>query len=109
MKLTESQLKLLLLNKPYSVIHIDADWDNYRFKVEKQIESIKAQFEAEVNFGYIDCDQEQNYAKSVGLLNTPSIAYYHKEELVSVIIGVNQDIKQNIEDLKNGIKPNYKN
>jgi hypothetical protein len=95
-KLSESQIRELLKAKPYSVIHIDADWDLYRHQVWNQIDSILKEFDKDVSFGYVDCDDEQEYAKEIKVMNTPSVAYYRGEKLMAVVIGLGQDLAENI-------------
>ena len=96
-KLTRKEVLKIIESSRYSVIHIDGDWDNYRFEVNEQLNEIKAKYIGKVSFAYIDCDQEQEYAKEIQLRNTPSIAYYEGDELKAVVLGVNQDINSNIE------------
>ena len=99
---SKSTLRDFLARRPHSVVHVDAEWDNYRVKVEKKIRSIEPHFEQAVSFGYLDCDMEQECAAEIGIRNVPSVAYYKGATLYGVVIGVKQDIAGNIERMKRG-------
>jgi thiol-disulfide isomerase/thioredoxin len=106
--LNESELAEFLTSRPYSVLHFDACWDGYRKSVNDQIEKVKQQFE-DVSFGYVDCDEQQNLAQSIGLRNVPCVAYYNGTELLAAVIGIKQDIAENIRLIKRGEKPDGSN
>ncbi len=54
-KLSESEIKDLICQKEYSIIHVDADWDNHRFYIKRKIEIIQNKYK-NVSFGYVDCE-----------------------------------------------------
>lgn len=101
-RLSKSSLPEFLSCRPFSIVHVDAEWDGYRKSVEDKIRAVEPQFERHVSFGYVDCDAEQDYAKVIGILNIPSIAYYSGTKLFGVVIGVQQNIAGNIERLMRG-------
>ena len=101
-EVTQANLADFLHRKPYSVIHIDANWDGHLEQIVEKIHALEPGFEQDVSFGYIDADTEQNYAREVGVLNLPSVAYYRGDHLVGLIIGLKQDIAQNIRRVRFG-------
>ena len=46
-----------------------------------------------VNFGEVDCDNDPELAKSIPILNVPSVAYYWDGKLVGTLIGANQNVR----------------
>jgi len=101
--LSRSALAEFLGRRPFSVVHVDAEWDGvYRKAMADRIRAIESQFAESVSFGYADCDAEQCYfAREIGLLNVPSVAYYTGTRLCGVVIGV-RDVAGNIERLMRG-------
>src|SRR5262245_18155311 len=101
-RLSKSSLLQFLARRPFSVVHIDADWDGNRKAVSEKIRSIEPQLEQSVSFGYIDCDSDQDFARDTGVRNVPSIAYYSGTKLLGLAIGTSQDIAGNIKRLMRG-------
>ena len=103
MTVTRATLPEFLGRKPYSVIHIDARWDRrYREIVSGRIHSLEAQFQNDISFGYIDCDAEQDYAREIGVVNVPTVAYYKERRLVAAVVGIQQDVAENIKRMRRG-------
>ena len=94
--LSKSAIEDFLARRPFSVIHVDADWDGCRKSVADKIRAIEPQFQQIVSFGCVDCDTEQEYAKEIGILNVPSAADYSGARLCAVVIGMQQDVAGNI-------------
>jgi thioredoxin-like negative regulator of GroEL len=101
-KLTSADLDAFLLQPPCAVIHLDAEWDGYRFEVAKQISQIESSFAGIASFGYMDVDEEQDFAREIGLRNTPACAYYKDGQLAAVVIGIGQDVAKNIRLMQSG-------
>jgi len=99
---SRSSLSDFLSRRPFSIVHVDADWDGYRKAIGEKICDIESQFEQSVSFGYLDCDAEQALAGEIGIINVPSIAYYRGAELCGVVIGIQQDVARNIERIMRG-------
>jgi len=102
MSISDKDLLAKINSSEYSVIHIDAVWDNYREEVQSAIQEVKVEFKDKVFFGYADCEENQEYISTLKLLNTPSIAYYRGEKLVSIIIGKSQNIRENLNKIMSG-------
>ena len=96
-RVSKSTLPTFLAHRPYSVVHLDAEWNGYRKAVTDQMREVEQQFEKSVSFGYMDCDAEQGYANDIGLRNVPSVAYYCGADLFGVVVGIKQNIAHNIE------------
>jgi thioredoxin-like negative regulator of GroEL len=101
-RVSKPLLLAFLAHRPYSVVHLDADWDGYREAVSEQMHVVEKQFEPTVSFGYMDSDAEQEYANDIGLRNVPSVACYRGADLFGVVVGTKQNIAQNIERLMRG-------
>jgi thioredoxin-like negative regulator of GroEL len=101
-KATKANLAEFLSRKPYSVIHIDAKWDGYQKVVADRVDSLESELRQDVSFGSIDSDTEQEYVREIGIVNVPSVAYYRGDRLVASIVGVRQDIAENIKRLQQG-------
>ena len=101
-KVSKASLPELLSRRPFSVVHVDSDWDGNRDFLAEKIRREEPQFEQTVSFGYVDCDQEQEYAAEIGIVNVPSIAYYKGLKLIGVVIGIQQDVSENIGRVMNG-------
>lgn len=108
-KLHRADLNGFLHQTPFAVIHLDAEWDGYRFAVAHQIEQIESDFAGVVSFGYMDVDDEQDFAREIGLRNIPACAYYKDGELQAVVIGVGQDVAKNIRLIQDGHVPDMSN
>jgi hypothetical protein len=101
-RLSKSAIAEFLARRPFSVVHIDADWDGYRKAVADRICTIEPQFDQTVSFGYVDCDAELEYVGEIGIRNVPSVAYYAGTRLFGIVIGLQQDVASNIERLMRG-------
>ena len=94
--------------RPYSVIHFDAEWNGQGFMVQQCIDSLIDKVD-DSSFGYIDVDENQEYAQSVGIRNVPSCSYYRGLELVATVIGMQQDVEGNLQILREGGIPDVSN
>jgi hypothetical protein len=54
------------------------------------------------NFGEVDCDSDPELAKSIPILNVPTVAYYRDGKLAGVLIGTNQDVRLHLERVLRG-------
>ncbi len=107
--LDASQLLAFLKKRPYTIIHLDADWDANRHTVGERMESLATSGNEDVSLGYIDIDRDQEHAKAIGLLNIPACSYYRGEELIDTVIGLNQDIAANLAAIRAGGRPDGSN
>ena len=98
-ELTLTSFETFLSRKPYSVVHVDASWDGYRKQIEDQIKRIETD-STDVSFGYADCDKERDLARRMRILNLPSVAYYKGIDLIAVVVGIKQNISENIKLVK---------
>ena len=98
-KMNAQEIARIIEKSTYTVVHVDADWDGYRFQINDKITDAKKEFGNRVSFAYVDCDKEQEYASAIGVLNTPSVAYYCGSNLMALIIGIEQNVSRNINKL----------
>jgi thioredoxin-like negative regulator of GroEL len=88
-------LHLLVAEKPAAAIHFDAEWDAKYRAVTRSAMAEAEQFLADrVNFGEVDCDTDLELAKSIPILNVPSVAYYRDGKLVAALIGAGQNLER---------------
>ena len=107
--LDADHLPAFLCERPFSVIHLDADWDVYRHKLRAEMEKVAEQTGGDTSFGYLDIDQNRDHARSIGLLNVPASSNYRGRELVATVIGMNQDIAAILAKVKAGLPPDTSN
>jgi len=87
--LTQADIGFFLEEKPAAAIHFDAKWDATHRAVTRSAMADAEQVLAErANFGEVDCDSDPELAKSIPILNVPSVAYYRDGKLVGALIGV---------------------
>ena len=104
--LTGTELEAFIAAKPAAAIHFDAEWDtNYRTLVRRKMEEARQALGEQVNFGEVDCDLAPELAKSVPVLNVPSVAYYRKGVLIAALIGTEQDVRGGLERILRGVVP----
>jgi thioredoxin-like negative regulator of GroEL len=109
MKTTQTELALITKANAFTVVHIDAAWDGYRRTIAQKIDELRKQKLEGVAYAYIDCDEEQDYANQIGLRNTPAVAYYRGSSLVSTVIGISQNIADNLALVRAGGAPDSSN
>jgi thioredoxin-like negative regulator of GroEL len=62
----------------------------------------------QVNFGEVDCDRDRELAKSIPVLNVPTVAYYRDGGLIVALIGAQQNIRARLERVLRGEPIGYK-
>ena len=102
------ELPSFLTKRPFSVIHLDATWNGQRFTLQRQIDAL-VELIADTSFGYVDVDEHQGYARTVGVRNVPSCAYYRGLELIATVIGMQQDVARNLQIIRDGGIPEASN
>jgi thioredoxin-like negative regulator of GroEL len=101
--LTRTEVEAFIAAKPVAAIHFDAEWDtNYRTIVRRKMEEAEQALGEQVNFGEVDCDLAPDLAKSVPVLNVPSVAYYRKGVLIAALVGTEQDVRGGLERILRG-------
>ena len=101
--LTGTEVEAFIAAKPAAAIHFDAEWDtNYRTIVRRKMEEAEQALGEQVNFGEVDCDLAPELAKSVPVLNVPSVAYYRKGVLIGALVGTEQDVRGGLERILRG-------
>src|SRR5580700_11524451 len=101
--LTGTEVEAFIAAKPAAAIHFDAEWDtNYRTIVRRKMEEAEQGLGEQVNFGEVDCDLVPELAKSVPVLNVPSVANYRKGVLIATLVGTEQDVRGGLERILRG-------
>lgn len=101
-KFTSGEIEYLLGNSGIAVVHLDAEWDGYRIAIERKINEILAHPPVDVVFAYVNVDEQMELARSLNVINIPSVAYFSNGKLVGVVVGIGQDISKNIERVRSG-------
>ena len=101
--LTATEVEAFIEAKPVAAIHFDAEWDtNYRTIGRRKMEEAEQALGELVNFGEVDCDLAPKLAKSVPVLNVPSVAYYRNGVLIAALVGTEQDVRGGVERILRG-------
>ena len=102
-QLTRANYESFVRQKRAAAVHFDAEWDvGHRTIIHlKMIEAAEVLAE-HVNFGEVDCDREVELAKSIRVLNVPTVAYYVDGNLAGVLVGARQNILGRLERLLRG-------
>jgi thioredoxin-like negative regulator of GroEL len=86
-----------------AAIHVDANWNaKYRAVTRSAMADAEQVLAERVNFGEVDCDVDPELAKSVPIINLPSVAYYRNGMLVAALIGANQNVRLHLESILRG-------
>jgi hypothetical protein len=102
--LSPDGLKEALGSRPFTVVHLDAEWDGYRSIVNQRMEGLLDSCSDTV-FGYMDVDLWPDHARAIHLLNVPACSYYRGASLVATVIGIQQDIARNLDIIGSGGTP----
>ena len=101
--LTQADIASFLADKPAAAIHFDANWyANYRAVTRSAVADAEQVHGEHVNFGEVDCDSDPELAKSIPIINVLSVAYYRHGNLVSALIGANQNVRLQLERVLSG-------
>lgn len=101
--LTNSDYEVFVRQKRAAAVHFDAEWDvSYRTITRLRMRAAADVLTEHVNFGEVDCDREVELAKSIRVLNLPTVAYYLDGNLVGVLVGARQNILGRLERLLRG-------
>jgi thioredoxin-like negative regulator of GroEL len=102
-QLTKSDYEVFVRQKRAAAVHFDAEWDVSHRTITRLRMSEAADVLAEhVCFGEVDCDREVELAKSIRVLNLPTVAYYLDGNLATVLVGARQNILGRLERLLRG-------
>jgi thioredoxin 1 len=97
--LDSQQFESFIAAKSAAAVHFDAEWNTTRAVTRRQMREAEESLSEQVNFGEVDCDANPELAKSIRLLNIPSVAYYKDGKLIAVIIGAQQNVRARLERL----------
>ena len=100
--LTQADISAFLVEKPVAAIHFDAKWDAYRTATRSAMAHAEQALADCVNFGEVDCDRDPELAKSIPILNVPSVAYYRDGKLMGALIGASQNVRLHLERVLRG-------
>ena len=74
---TQADIETFLAEKPAAAIHFDASWDeDHRANTRRVMADAEQVLAEHVNFGEVDCDRDPELAKSIPILNVPSVVYF---------------------------------
>jgi thioredoxin-like negative regulator of GroEL len=100
---TQTDIAVFLAEKPAAAIHFDANWDaKYRAIIRSAMADAERVLADRANFGEVDCDRDPELAKSIPILNVPSVAYYRDGKLVGALIGAGQNIRVHLDRVLRG-------
>lgn len=100
---TQTDIAVFLAEKPAAAIHFDTNWDaKYRAIIRSAMADAERVLADSVNFGEVDCDRDPELAKSIPILNVPSVAYYRDGKLVGALIGAGQNVRVHLDRVLRG-------
>jgi thioredoxin-like negative regulator of GroEL len=107
--LSSEEFKSFVEAKPAAAVHFDAEWDSrYRPVVHRRMLDAEEALADQVNFGEVHCESNPELAKSVPILNVPSVAYYRNGTLIAALIGAEQNVRARLERVLRGESIGYK-
>jgi len=102
-RLTQADIASFLGEKRVAAIHFDANWDaKYRAVTRSAMANAEQVLAGCVSFGEVDCDSDPELAKSIPILNIPSVAYYREGKLVGALISASQNVRLHLERVLRG-------
>jgi thioredoxin 1 len=86
---------------PAVVIHFWAEWNASDRLIMDKWKELESTYSEKICFGAVDVDNEQMVSlfKELKIANVPTLAYYKNGELVEMIIGLRQPIKEALNSL----------
>jgi thioredoxin-like negative regulator of GroEL len=101
--LNSQQFESFIAAKRVAAVHFDAEWnESYRAVARRQMREAEASLGEQANFGEVDCDASPELARSIRILNVPSVAYYADGKLIAVLVGAKQDVRARLERILRG-------
>jgi thioredoxin-like negative regulator of GroEL len=101
--LNSQKFESFIAAKSVAATHFDAEWNSSsRAVMRGKMREAEASLSEQVNFGEVDCDASPELAKSIRLLNVPSVAYYKHGKLIRALIGEKQDVRSRLERILRG-------
>jgi thioredoxin-like negative regulator of GroEL len=108
-QLSSDQYVAFVAEKSVAAVHFDADWDTaYRPPTRQRMREAAEALGERANFAEVGVDAEPDLARSIPLLNIPTVAYYRDGKLVAALIGSGQNVQERVERLLRGESIGYK-
>jgi thioredoxin-like negative regulator of GroEL len=102
-QLTSEDYESFVRQKRAAAVHFDAEWDvGYKPITRLKMSEVADVLAGSANFGEVDCDREVELAKSIRVLNVPTVVYYLDGNLAAVLVGARQNILGRLERLLRG-------
>jgi thioredoxin-like negative regulator of GroEL len=97
-QLTSAEFQSFIEAKPAAAIHFDAGWAvAYRPLLRQKMLEAEKGLGDRAKFGEVDVDRDMELAKSVRLLNVPTVGYYRDGRLVAPLTGCRQNVRRRLE------------
>jgi thioredoxin-like negative regulator of GroEL len=91
--LTTADFQSFIEAKQAATMRFDAKWDVAHVPVlRRRMAEAEDVLADQVNFGEVDCDADLELAKSIPILNVPTVAYYRNGKLIAALVGAEQDV-----------------
>jgi thioredoxin-like negative regulator of GroEL len=84
-------------SKKYTLVLVDAKWNNHKELAAKFAKIAKDCTDENFDFQELDVDEDQELAYALGIKNVPAICYFFEGRFDKMVIGNNQDIKQQMQ------------
>jgi len=101
-QLTEKDFTDFISQREFAVVHFDSEWDvGCRPPMQWVMSKASEEF-PDVNFGEMDPDQNIELAKSIGVNNIPTVAYYRRGHVVAALPGATQNVPERLRRIMRG-------
>jgi len=93
-RVSGQEYEAFLAERIWAVVLFDAPWDiGPGAMIRPRFERAQRAFGKQASFAQVNCDEEHDLARTLGLLNLPTVAYYRSGVLVAALIGAQQDVR----------------
>ncbi len=77
-----------------------AEWCGPCKMISPIVEELADEYEGEVAFGKLDCDENKNIVMEYGIMAIPTLLFFKNGELVDKVVGVvpKEDIQRTVEE-----------
>jgi thioredoxin-like negative regulator of GroEL len=98
--LTETSFPDFVREKHAAAVLFDAEWDiDHRSAIRREMLVAEEALGDRANFGEVDSDECKELAKSIPILNVPSVVYFIKGTVMLILIGAEQNVRATLEHL----------
>ena len=91
-EVSEDEYESFLRENEYVVVLFHAPWDGGGTLIRPRFEKAAEALGGRVHFGEVNVDEATFAAKSIPILNVPTVAYFKDGQLIAALVGATQDV-----------------